>query len=215
MANLNVSLAQFFANAVNTTNAGLDFVVEYNKKVNNHRNKVLLTGNIQSMKINEINIPTKLNGSDFLRKTFLSDREQKFILASAPNMKFAGNYEYSKNKFTTGLRVTYFGKVTLLGYGQDGLGINPTVPLDNGSGDVPDQYIYSGKFVSDVYLSYQLTRSLTFFTGADNVTNTHPDFGVVKGAKDWAYNTETGGAWDAVQMGTSGRRLFMRFVFSF
>jgi iron complex outermembrane recepter protein len=215
MANLNVSLAQFFANAVNTTNAGVDFVIDYNKKVNNHRNRFLLTGNIQAMKINDINVPTKLNGSDFLRQTFLSDREQKFILASAPKMKFAGNYEYSKSKLTTGIRLTYFGKVTLLGYGQDGLGINPTVPLDNGSGDVPDQYNYKGKFVSDIYLSYQLTKSLTFYAGADNITNTHPDFGVVKGAKDWAYNTETGGAWDAVQMGTNGRRLFMRFAFNF
>ncbi len=215
MASLNVSLAQFFANAVNTTNAGVDIVVDYNKKVGNHRNRILFTGNIQGMKINDINVPAKLSGSDFLRQTFLSDREQKFILASAPKMKFGGNYEYSKNKFTTGIRVTYFGKVTLLGYGQDGLGINPTVPLDNGSGDVPDQYDYSGKFVSDIYFSYQLSKGLTFYAGADNVLNTHPDFGVVKGAKDWAYNTETGGAWDAVQMGINGRRLFMRFAFNF
>ncbi|MBL0070189.1 MAG: TonB-dependent receptor [Chitinophagaceae bacterium] len=32
MAALNVSLAQFFANAVNTTNGGVDIVLEYNKK---------------------------------------------------------------------------------------------------------------------------------------------------------------------------------------
>ena len=32
MTRLNVSLAQFFANAVNTTNKGVDIVMEYNKK---------------------------------------------------------------------------------------------------------------------------------------------------------------------------------------
>ncbi|MBL7747008.1 MAG: TonB-dependent receptor [Chitinophagaceae bacterium] len=215
MAALNVSLAQFFANAVNTTNTGVDIVIDYNKKIGDNRIKALLTGNIQGMKINEINVPAKLSGSEFLRKTFLSDREQKFILASAPNMKFAFNFEYGIKKFTAGARLTYFGKVTLLGYGQDGLGINPTVPLDNGSGDVPDQYDYSGKIVSDLYVSYPITKCLTIFAGADNVLNAHPDFGVVKGAKDWAYNTETGGAWDAVQMGFNGRRLFARIAFTF
>lgn len=215
MAALNVSLAQFFANAVNTTNTGVDIVVDYNKKVGSNRYRGLLTGNIQSMKIDEINVPSKLSGSDFLRQTFLSDREQKFILASAPKMKFAFNFEYGHKQLTLGTRLTYFGKVTLLGYGQDGLGINPTVPLDNGGGDVPDQYDYSGKLVTDLYISHPMSKNLTVYAGVDNLFNTHPDFGVVKGAKDWAYNTETGGAWDAVQMGFNGRRLFIRFGFSF
>jgi iron complex outermembrane receptor protein len=105
--------------------------------------------------------------------------------------------------------------VVILGYGQDGLGINPTVPLDNGSGDVPDQYNYSGKVVSDLYGSFQLNKKFTLYLGADNLFNVHPDFGVAKGAKDWAYNNETGGPWDAVQMGVNGRRLFARIAFSF
>ncbi|MBP6233510.1 MAG: TonB-dependent receptor [Chitinophagaceae bacterium] len=215
MAALNVSLAQFFANAVNTTNGGVDIVLEYNKKFGANSFKGLFAGNFQSMKIDKINIPSKLSGSAFLQQTFLSDREQKYILASAPKMKFAFNFEYGMKKLTVGTRFTYFGKVTLLGYGQDGLGISPTVPLDNGSGDVPDQYDYSGKLVSDLYFSYKLCKHFTAYAGVDNFLNTHPDFGVVKGAKDWAYNTETGGAWDAVQMGSNGRRLFARIAFSF
>lgn len=216
MAALNVSLAQFFANAVNTTNSGVDIVIDYNKKISkDNKIKALLTGNINHMVIDKINVPAKLSGSTFLQQTFLSDREQKFILASAPKMKFAFNFEYGMKKLTAGARLTYFGKVTLLGYGQDGLGINPTVPLDNGSGDVPDQYNYSGKVVSDIYVSYPFWKHFTAYAGVDNLLNVHPDFGVVKGAKDWAYNTETGGAWDAVQMGFNGRRLFARIAFSF
>lgn len=216
MNGLSVSLAQFFANAVNTTNAGVDVVAEYTKKWNTtNRFKALFAGNLQTMKINSIHVPDKLNGSSFLQQTFLSDREQKFILASAPGMKAALNLEYGKNKLTLGTRFTYFGKVTLLGYGQDGLGISPTVPLDNGNGDVPDQYDYSGKLVTDIYASHPLSKSFTLYAGIDNLLNAHPDFGVVKGAKDWAYNTETGGAWDAVQMGSNGRRLFIRIGFNF
>ncbi|MBI5373041.1 MAG: TonB-dependent receptor [Sphingobacteriales bacterium] len=215
MAGLNVSYAQFFANAVNTTNAGVDIVIDYNKKFGDNRFRALLAGNLQTMKINKINVPDKLSGSAFLKQTFLSDREQKFILASAPGMKGALNLEYGRKKFTVGTRLTYFGKVTLLGYGQDGLGISPTVPLDNGSGDVPDQFNYSNKLVTDLYFSYPLVKKLTLHAGVDNLLNVHPDFGVTKGAKDWAYNTETGGAWDAVQMGSNGRRLFARLAFSF
>ena len=215
MAALNVSLAQFFANGVTTTNRGIDLVLDYTKRWGHHRFKGLFAGNFQSMKINKINIPFKLSGSDFLKQTFLSDREQKFILASAPKTKFAFNFEYGHQQLTVGTRFTYFGEVVLLGYGQDGLGISPTVPLDNGSGDVPDQYNYSGKLVTDLYASYQLNKKFTLYIGADNLLNVHPDFGVVKGAKDWAYNTETGGAWDAVQMGANGRRLFARIGFSF
>jgi len=103
----------------------------------------------------------------------------------------------------------------LLGYGEDGLGIDPMVPLDNGTGSVRDQYNYSGKLVPDLYFSYKLSKNFTIYAGADNIFNVHPDFGVVKGAKDWAYNTETGGAWDAVQMGWNGRRLFARLAFNF
>lgn len=215
MAALNVSLAQFFANAVNTNNAGADLVIDYNKRLNkNHKIKCQFAGNFQNMKIDQINVPPKLSGSTFLKQTFLSDREQAFILASAPKMKMALNFEYGIKRVTLGTRVTYFGKITLLGYGQDGLGIMPTVPLDNGSGDVPDQYNYSGKIVPDLYVGFPMAKNFTVYFGADNILNTHPDFGVVKGAKDWAYNTETGGAWDAVQMGSNGRRFFIRVGFS-
>jgi len=215
MATLGVSLAQFFANAVNTHNTGVDIVLDYNKKVRKNRYRALFAGNFQSMSIDKINIPAKLSGSDFLKQTFLSDREQKFILASAPKTKFAFNFEYGYKKITAGTRFTYFGEVILLGYGEDGLGINPTVPLDNGSGNVPDRYDYGGKLVTDLYLSYALHKNFTVYAGADNLFNVHPDFGVAKGAKDWAYNNETGGPWDAVQMGSNGRRLFLRIAFIF
>lgn len=215
MAGLKVSLAQFFANGVNTTNAGVDIVLEYNKKFGDKRLKALFAGNLQTMKIDEINVPSKLSGSAFLQQTFLSDREQKFILASAPGMKAVLNVEYGVKRLTLGTRFTYFGKVTILGYGQDGLGISPTVPLDNGSGDVPDEYNYGGKLVTDIYASHPIKKKLTLYAGIDNLLNAHPDFGVAKGAKDWAYNNETGGPWDAVQMGGNGMRLFVRIGFNF
>jgi iron complex outermembrane receptor protein len=217
MQNLDVSLAQFFANAVNTTNRGIDIVMDYNKKLGNgHTFRGLFTANFQKMTLDKINVPTKLNDTEDHRKTFLSDREQKFILASAPNSKFAFNFEYGIKKLTLGARLTYFGKVELLGYGEDGLGINPQVPSDADPNIyVADQFIYSGKGVTDLYLTYKINKSFSISTGADNLFNVHPDLGINPRARGWAFNNETGGPWDAVQMGGNGTRLFARLGFSF
>ncbi|MBI1343065.1 MAG: TonB-dependent receptor [Terrimonas sp.] len=217
MQNLNVSLAQFFANAVNTTNRGIDIVLENNNKTGvNSYFKWVFTGNFQEMKINKVNVPAKLSGTADLRATFFSDRERAFVLASAPKSKFAINLEYGKNKFSVGTRFTYFGKITLLGYGEDGLGINPMVPSDaNANVYVPDQYFYNGKMVSDVYLGYQLSKKINLNIGADNVFNIHPDLGINPLARGWAFNNETGGPWDAVQMGGNGIRFFAKIGFKF
>ncbi len=211
---LNVSLAQFFANAVNTTNTGIDVVLDYTLRKTDSRWKFMLAGNIQDMTIDQINVPEKLSGSDHLRQTFLSDREQAFILASAPKSKFAFNVEYGRKKVTVGARLNYFGKVVLLGYGDDGLGINPIVPTDNDpSVYVKDEYNYDGRFTTDLYVTYSFSERVALHIGADNILNEHPALAVAPGAKGWAYNNEPAGPFDAVQMGGNGRRGFARIVF--
>ncbi len=214
---LKVGQAQFFANAANTTNMGLDVVIEYNKTVGDNHYRVLFAGNFQHMTIDQINYPPKLSATDELRQTFLSDREQKFILASAPPEKLTLNPEFGHKKFSVGTRFTYFGKIDLLGYGENGDGIHPVVPLDASPGTtVPDEYIYSGKVVSDIYFGYKLNKTVHFSLGCDNVFNVHPNLGAVLAAKgNWAYNNETGGPADAVQMGNDGRRFFVRAGFNF
>jgi iron complex outermembrane receptor protein len=213
---LGVSLAQFFANAVNTTNRGVDFVLDYNRKLSEKTGiRMLFTANVQDMTIDKINVPAKLASTADNRAAFLSDREQSFILASAPPVKAAATLEYSIKKYTIGARFNYFGKVTLLGYGEDGLGINPTVPKDDGSGSLPDEYTYGGKFVPDLYLGWKMCKTATLHVGADNILNVHPDLGYVAGAAGWAFNNETGGPWDAVQMGGNGLRLFARLSMNF
>ncbi|NML19623.1 TonB-dependent receptor [Pseudoflavitalea sp. G-6-1-2] len=225
MKQLNVSLAQFFANAVNTTNRGIDIVIEYNKKIGAGNFKTLLTGNIQSMDIDKINVPAKLNNTPDLAATFLTEREQQFILSSAPKTKFGLNLEYNIRKFTAGLRLTYFGKIRILGYG-DGTSddfeggfhrgdLFAYVPADADNRPVKDEYIYNGKVVPDIYFGYKLSKNLHLFVGADNIFNVHPDLGVAKGAKFWAFNNETGGPWDAVQMGVNGLRMFARLGITF
>jgi iron complex outermembrane recepter protein len=209
-----VDNAQFFANAVNTTNMGLDFVVDYAKQVGPGKLKLILAANVQTMKIDSINVPTALSSTETNRKTFLSDREQKFILASAPGSKANLTISYDMDKFAIGLRINYFGAVSLYGYGTDGSGINPMVSEDTGSAVVPDIYNYGAKFVPDLFLTYKPTKMVSITIGVDNFMNVHPDVSVVNNAKGWAYNNEPAGLWDAVQMGINGRRMFAKVAFN-
>ncbi|HTS44169.1 MAG TPA: TonB-dependent receptor [Puia sp.] len=236
LQSLNVALAQFFANAVNTTNFGLDVVVDYNKRWGNKGFKLLFAGNIQNMRVDSINVPPKLNDSYLHRKTFFSDREEAFLKASAPKSKFSLNLEYSVNKFAVGGHFTYFGDVKLLGFGWTGpgvpgsglpgdpdisgsfTGIDPYVTTEDGNSVVPEVFDYKPKLTTDLYVSYKFSKHISLFLGADNVFNVHPDYGVVPNARyapgvgNQSFDNESGGPWDSVQMGFDGRRLFGKVV---
>ncbi len=214
--NLNVSSAQFFANAVNTTNRGVDVVIDFNKKLEEGRIRALFTANFQKMTLDKINVPTLLDDTPEHRITFLNDREQTFILASAPPVKFAINLEYGHDVLTLGMRVNYFGQVVTLGYGDDFTGINPMVPTDaNDQIRVPDRYVYHPKIAPDVYAGLRFNRHFTLHVGVDNFLNVHPDLGYVPAASGYAFYNETGGPWDTVQMGGNGLRLFTRLAVDF
>lgn len=221
-----VSAAQFFANAVNTSNAGLDVVFDYNKTFGDNHIRVIFTSNFQHMLITKVNYPPRLSATDNLKQHFLSDREKDFILASAPPQKLILNPEYGYKSLTFGMRFIYFGKITLLGYGQNFDGLFPVVPLDaSPSTLVADKYNYTGKTVSDAYITYRLGKKAHFSLGCDNIFNLHPDLGAIQGAKGhsatagnysgYAYNNEPGSPFDAVQMGQNGRRFFVKVGYSF
>jgi iron complex outermembrane recepter protein len=218
---INVSTAQFFSNAISTTNYGLDIVLDYSTKIGKGNFKGLLAGNIQSITIDDIKIPAALNTNTLNRKTFFSDREEAFVKASAPRSKFSISLEYAVNKLGFGTHLTYFGKVQLKGFGDatpenpNYAGINPMVPSDANGTYVPENFNYNGKLVTDVFASYKFSKAVTLFVGSDNIFNIHPDLGVVPAARGWAGDNESGGPWDSVQMGFNGRKLFTRLSFNF
>ena len=214
---LGVSTAQFFANAVNTTNTGIDFVADYQKKISaTERFKFLLVANIQNITIDEIHVPSALSTTTYNANTFFNDREKYFLKASAPKSKYSMSLDYTKNKISVGTRVTYFGSLALTGFGYNGDGINPQVPSDlDENAMLPEVFNYSGKFSTDLYLNAQLNKKISWIVGADNIFNVHPDFAVNPKAKWWAGDNETGGPWDGVQMGYNGMRIFSKLVFKF
>ena len=214
---LGVSTAQFFANAVNTTNTGLDIVADYQKKISSkERFKILFVANFQGITIDDVHVPTALNTNDYNANTFFNDREKYFLKASAPKSKFSTSFDYTKNKISLGARVTYFGDLALTGFGVNGDGINPEVPSDaNENVLLPEIFKYKGKFTTDIYMNIQMCKSASLILGADNIFNVHPDFAVNPQAKWWAGDNETGGPWDGVQMGYNGLRLFTKLSIKF
>jgi iron complex outermembrane receptor protein len=221
LAALGVATAQFFTNAVNTTNYGLDVVADYTKKWDGHSFKIVLAGNFQDIKLDKINVPAALSTTTLNKNTFYSDREIAFLKASAPKVKFNLNLEYGSGNLGYGAHLTYFGGIKLLGFGDStpdnpyNSGINPQVPSDANGTYVPEIFDYKGKLVTDLFVSYKLSGRLTVFAGADNIFNVHPNLGVNQQAKGWAGDNESGGPWDSVQMGFNGRKLFTKLAFSF
>ena len=234
---IGVQTAQFFSNAVNTTNMGVDIIIDYSKKLGKGNFKALLAGNFQHMKIDDIKIPAALNGNYRQRKTFFSDREEAFLRASAPKAKFSLALSYTLAKFGAGINVNYFGNMKSLGFGWTGLasaagtggpgdpaisgsftGIDPYVDIDGYSDGInvtKEIFNYKGKFTTDIFISYKLFKSITIFAGADNLLNAHPEYAAVPNARYQSFDNEAGGPWESVQMGFNGRRLFAKLAFNF
>ncbi|WP_461453462.1 TonB-dependent receptor [Mucilaginibacter sp.] len=219
--------AQFFANAVNTTNRGVDVVVNYHVHWDKSHFTALLAGNVQGLTINKINIPSTFKHSAADSATFFDDREQYFLKASAPRDKITLSMEYGVNKFSFGTHITHYGDVKELGFGEASAPANapdpffPYVTLDNGSGVVPEIFNFSPKITTDLYVSLKVSKAFLWTLGVDNLFNVHPDVALVKGSTSPTSGTssfgdsESGGPYEAVQMGFNGTRLFTKLTFRF
>ena len=223
----NSQQAQFFANAVNTTNKGVDIVIDYKKRWGNSHFNALLAGNIQNLHIDQIHIPASLKKTPSDSASFFDDREQYFLKASAPAAKFTLNLEYGINKLAFGTHLTYYGDVKELGFGEVSPAASapdqyfPSVYLDGTTTPVPEIFNFSPKITTDLYVSYRIRKNIAWTLGVDNLFNVHPDTDLVKGSTNPTSGTssfgdsESGGPFEAVQMGFNGMRLYTKFTLNF
>jgi iron complex outermembrane receptor protein len=182
---LNVGAAQFFTNAIDTKTKGVDVILNWSKLIGESRVRATLAANVNDMELGEIKTSAKLKGKEDI---YFGSREQKFLLASAPDSKVSLTLDYKINKFNTNLRFTRFGEVVL----EDWLGTDD---------------VYEAKVVTDLTLGYELASNLSLRVGAANLFNVYPT--------QQDTETETGGLWDAVQMGFSGAFYFTKLGFRF
>ena len=188
----NVEQAQFFANAVDTKTKGLDVIFTYTDNIGSGKLTATLAGNFNDMEITKVNTPPSLAG---LESIFLSEREKAFILASAPKTKFNLNLNYKIDKFTSNLQLVRFDKIRLIGYGGD-----------------TDYQDYDARITTDLSFGYDFSGKFSWTLGGKNIFNRYP---TLQYAHVSDGNTESGGIFDPVQMGFSGRQVYTMITYNF
>ncbi|MCA9541108.1 MAG: TonB-dependent receptor [Myxococcales bacterium] len=175
-----VGAAQFFTNALDTRTWGLDVVGTWAPRFGEHQPRVSLAGNFNKMELGDIHAPKRLAGKE---ETFFGRREQKFLLASAPPSKITLGLGYSWRMLSADVRLIRWDEVVLIDW------------LDT-------EDVYDAAITVDASIAAHLTDWLTLTIGAENALNVYPT--------QQDTETETGGLWDAVQMGSAGAFYFTR-----
>jgi iron complex outermembrane receptor protein len=183
-----VDNVQFFANGVDTKTTGVDLVLNWNKKMENGELTLNLSGNINYMSI------TAIKNKNLDKETFFGERDRQFLLASAPENKFNFGVHYQHKRLRTSLNFTRFSRVQLIDW-------QITQELSNFNNSESERLdaatdTYQPKLTTDLHFSYQLNTLINLQIGANNLFNTYP-------TKQDSY-TDSGGLWDATQMGTNG-----------
>lgn len=178
---LGVGAAQFFTNALDTRTRGVDVVVSWERRVGAHRFRWNLAGNWTGTQLGAIHTSELLAGKEDI---YFGSRERAFLAAGAPPRKLNATVEHEYGKLNTSARVSHFGTVVFRDWEDDA-------------------YSYPSRSTLDLSAGYRLTDRVRLAVGAMNVLNTYP-------AQHSPADTETGGLWDAVQMGSSGAFYFAR-----
>ncbi|MGJ8743187.1 TonB-dependent receptor [Polaribacter sp.] len=207
--NLGVDAAQFFANGVDTKTQGVDIVLNYKKRFDEHIINIGLIGNFNDTKINSINTPetlqTKLGlSAEEAELTFFSPFSQAYLNAAAPDHKFGLNLGYTYKKFNAALNFTKFSEVQL----QDFQWVDspPTTQAEADALYLVATDTYESSITTDLSLSYAFTDKLNFTIGGNNIFNIYP----TPQFDGW---TDQGGLADSVQMGSDGSYFFARIGF--
>ena len=184
--NLGVESAQFFANAADTRSTGLDVVLSYRAKMDNKASILTtLAGNYNVLEV------TDVKNGELDEDTFFGGREKSLLEDAAPAVKAALSLTYDSKKFNLSASSTYFGEVSYFSFDN----VTPVV--------------YEPKAVVDFTGTAKFSEKLNLTLGLNNLLNVYPTQQVA------SENTDSGGYFDAVQMGFGGAYYFARLGFNF
>ncbi|MCE7039776.1 TonB-dependent receptor [Dyadobacter sp. CY312] len=203
LKSLRVGEAQFFTNALSsTTSYGIDVIVAHSTALGKGRLSSTLAANFNHMELGKINTSPKLAGKE---DKYFSERERHFVLASAPPSKINLTLDYTVDKLSFMLRGIRFGEISLINwnYGEEK---NAATGEKYSRAEYTD--LYRPKVQLDLTVSYKFTKNISASIGGSNILNTYPDM-------QSPLTTESGGAWDPVQMGSNGAFFFTRLGFKF
>jgi iron complex outermembrane receptor protein len=203
-----VNSAQFFANAIDTRTKGLDVVLSYRKTLGTGLLAVSAAANFTQTKVLDVHVPSGLTATaspevrQYLSERIFFDRLQRTRYErGTPQNKFIVSASYTLGKFSPNVVLTRFGEYSIAASQSQ---------IDNPNGN-RDQ-TFSPKIVTDVALSYRLSKSLLITAGANNVGDVYPDQQRVE-------NNQTGtvpwGTSAGQQFGFNGAFYYGRLIFNF
>jgi len=202
LKSLNVGQAQFFTNALSyTTTKGIDVIIAHWTALGRGRFSTTLASNFNWMKLGPINTSPALAGKE---DTYFNQRERSFVLASAPPSKINLTLDYTVSKLSLMVRFVRFGEIKLTNWNYGSTNEETNLPYTEA------QYtdIYKPKIQTDVTVNYKFSKNVSISVGGSNILNVYPNMSK-------PFLTESGGAWDPVQMGSNGAFLFTRLGFKF
>ncbi len=149
--------------------------------------ETMFSFNYNKIMLGDINTTASLVGKE---ENYFSQRDQSYVLTSAPNYKFNLTFALQQPKFNANLRFIGFSKLDIKSHEQDADGNY----ISN---------IYGARIISDASIGFLLRKEMRLIFGCSNLLNTYPS------KHDPSYS-ETGGMYEGVQMGFGGRFYFTK-----
>lgn len=231
---------QFWTNAVDTRTIGADLVATKKFKLGKGNATLTLAANFNKNEVTKINTnsvidlaannpsltdPQNNNPANDL-KTALFDRQQRSrIEVVQPRDKENITFDYKVKKWNFLTRVVRFGEVKYV-HNIDPLAKKPDNTLWNPNVNPSIDQTFSGKFVTDLVIGYDLCKGTTLSVGANNLFDVYPDqiFVDPRNSLTAVYADPTGAGYssgrdatnrgrllyNANQFGYNGRFLFAR-----
>ena len=104
------------------------------------------------MQLGDLQVSSQLQGKEDI---FFGEREQKFLLASAPKSKVSLTLGHEFGPVSSNLRLTRFDEVELIDFV-----------------DTPD--IYQPAITTDVTVAWKINKRLRLIVGGSNIFNVYP-----------------------------------------
>lgn len=149
------SSARFFANAIDTDTKGIDAVLAYTDKVGPGVLRADLSGTfVKTSLVGSVHTSAKLAGKESI---YFDNASRTYLESAVPRVKANLSLNYGIKKWDIFLRNVYFGEV------------------DAATNVAADAQTFGAKIVTDLSLSYAISKSLKATIGANNLFDIYPD----------------------------------------
>jgi len=159
--------ANYFSNAVDLTTKGIDLIVTYQTSLNDGQFGITFAGNVNDTEIDSVNTPSGIPST-----VTLDNNKRDFITDSQPHERGTLSFDYEKGDWSAMIRANYFGETEVSFFGNNHIGLpgflSPT-------GSFKPTSVVEAATLIDVNLDYQVSETLTFSIGVNNLFDVTPD----------------------------------------